>query len=60
MKENMLKFSVKTTIFSDGRVIQKSYLDFDDQIANFTSTIIDTKEKQTREALIKLGWIPPT
>ena len=50
---------MKTTISEDGEIIQQSYLDFDDQITNFITTVIDTKDKQFREALILLGWIPP-
>jgi len=54
MKEN--KISIWTTISLDGKIFQR---EFNDQENNLIQIVFDTKEKQFREALIKLGWTPP-
>ena len=59
MKDNILKVSIDTNIAPDGLITQKIYQEFNNQKELFISKIINIQEKQFREALIKLGWIPP-
>ena len=59
MENNALKISVDTSVTLDGRIIQENYTENNGIRENFIRSIFDTKEKQFKEALIKLGWTPP-
>jgi DnaJ-class molecular chaperone len=55
-----MKVNVKTDIFEDGKIIQEVFTEEVPNIMNsLIRTVIDTKEIQVRQALIKLGWTPP-
>jgi hypothetical protein len=60
-------FELKTEVDTDGKITQclftKSFLGeslLNPEMMRFTTWIIDTREKGIREALIKLGWTPPS
>lgn len=48
------KITVSTNIHSDGRIVQTV-----DSLGHAMTWIVETREKQIREALIALGWTPP-
>ncbi len=51
-------YNISTEI--DGEIItQISKITEDGTVFNLTKAIVNTKEQQMREALVKLGWTPP-
>ncbi len=51
-------YNISTEI--DGEIItQVSKITEGGVVFNLTKAIVNTKEKQMREALLKLGWTPP-
>ncbi len=55
-----VSFNVKTDIV-DGHIIEQTIDQIMDGIVNTTvKELIDTRDKQTRDALIALGWTPPS
>lgn len=52
-----MKIEVKTTILETGKILQEIN---QDKIKQFFKVMYDTKEEQFREALIRLGWTPPS
>ena len=57
----MTSYKIATEVHENGEIEQKitresSFFDMSEVIVK---EIFDTKEKQVREALIKLGWTPP-
>ena len=55
-----MKFDINTKIFKNGDIVQSTELiDNMDLIKTLSREVIVTKEKQIREALISLGWVPP-
>lgn len=53
------KIVVDTDITSDGRIFQEVSEIFNDVMTSIMRTVIDTKEQQAIDALIRLGWTPP-
>ena len=54
-----MKYTVKTTPFTDGKILQIVDLESENMIQTIMRDVLDTKEKQIKQALIKLGWTPP-
>lgn len=54
-----MKYTVKTTPMIDGRILQEVDLEAQNIVKNIMRDVLDTKEQQIKEALIKLGWTPP-
>ena len=54
-----MKYTVKTTPFTDGKILQIVDLESQNIIQTIMRDVLYTKEKQVKEALIKLGWTPP-
>mgnify|MGYP001585279664 CR=1 FL=1 len=53
-KVGLIKYTIDTTI-NNTQIIQV----LRDNSGELARWVIDTREEQTREALIKLGWKPP-
>lgn len=47
---------ISTTVLADDFVIQEMI----DLAGRFTRKVLDTQEQQIKQALISLGWTPPT
>ena len=47
------------TLVKDDTILQAVYSDFEGVRERLFSEILDLREAETREALIKLGWTPP-
>lgn len=54
-----MKVFVDTIPTKNGQIFQEVYTEVDGRREELMRTIIDTKEKYIKEALIKLGWSPP-
>jgi len=54
-----MKVFVETTPFTDGRIHQEVYSEFEGQKQRLMQFVMNTGETQFKEALIKLGWTPP-
>ena len=54
-----VSFKIKTDIFGNGLITQELYRIENDVITETTRWVVNTREKEIRDALIKLGWIPP-
>lgn len=52
-------FKVETKVFPSGLISQDTMFDSRGVIRQLSRQLIDTGEDQIREALIKLGWVPP-
>lgn len=50
------KFFLETNIFKEGLISHELINPLGDRVGRW---VMDTMEKQTKEALIKLGWTPP-
>ncbi len=53
-----MKFNLKTDIFND-KIIQELNYEREDIITKIFREMYDTKDKQFKDALVKLGWTPP-
>ena len=53
------KFIVDTKIIDDYIIEQTINYDFEGYIKQASRQIINTRDLQVREVLIKLGWTPP-
>jgi len=53
------KLVVESEVFSDGTIEQTVFADVDGIRERIRTEVINTKEAQVRECLIKLGWTPP-
>ena len=53
-------FEVVTTPQADGKIVQEAYGVFNDIREQMIRRVMDTQEYQIREALIALGWTPPS
>lgn len=54
-----MKFNISTRSIGDGRIEQTITTDAYDQHRQVYTMVMDTREQQTRQALIDLGWTPP-
>lgn len=54
-----MKFNISTRSIGDGRIEQTITTDAYDQHRQVYTMVMDTRERQTRQALIDLGWTPP-
>jgi len=54
------KITVETEVYTDGLIKQHTYSDIDNVRKRICTEIIQTKDVQVRECLIKLGWTPPS
>lgn len=52
-------YRIDTKIMPDGKIVQELSEVMDDMKQTLLRSVMDTKEQQTREALIRLGWTPP-
>ena len=52
-------FEVVTTPCLDGKIVQETYSVDSGVRERIMRDVINTKERQVREALIALGWTPP-
>lgn len=52
-------YRVVTTTQADGKIVQVVETVVDRVIEHVLEQVLDTQEKQTRQALIALGWTPP-
>ena len=50
---------IKTNVFESGLIEQETLFNDHGLVGQMTRKLIDTNESQIREALIKLGWVPP-
>lgn len=56
-----MNYVIKTDTMDDGKIYQRIDLEGEGRtVETLTRTLIDTCNQQTRDALIKLGWTPPT
>ncbi|MDX9695384.1 MAG: hypothetical protein RBT49_06300 [Bacteroidales bacterium] len=55
-----MKYKITTNI-KENRFIESEIveMDYDDVVHHTMKYILDVKEEQVKQALIKLGWIPP-
>jgi hypothetical protein len=54
-------FKITTTPLPDGKIVQTvDCIENDTVVAQITRRVLDTQEQQVRDALIALGWAPPT
>ena len=61
MKPTTTDFVVTTSIDdTDGAIVQDTDYIVDGKIIESVQNVIALQEAQVREALIKLGWTPPT
>ena len=51
-------YNIETGVH-DKVITQEVEVTYDGIVFNFYKVVVDTKEKQMREALISLGWTPP-
>jgi len=57
MKE---KIKIETKIFKNGLISQELLNERDNgRMESILKIVIDTREEQIKQALIKLGWTPP-
>ena len=56
-----MKYIIQTKIIDNDTIEQKVLLDNENNLGvnRIIQEILDTREAQTREALIQLGWTPP-
>lgn len=54
-----MKYTVSTDILKDERILQEIKHEHNDIETTIMRDVFDVKEKQLRDALVKLGWIPP-
>ena len=54
-----IEMTVETIICRDDRIVQRVCGEINDRKQTLMQFVIDTREKQIREALVKLGWTPP-
>ena len=55
-----MKITINTSVENDSIIFQEIKSEYEEITQIISRTIVDTKEKQLREALIKLGWTPPS
>lgn len=55
-----MEIIVNTSPFTDGRIVQEVCIETNGQQERIMRFVINTKEKQVKEALVALGWTPPT
>lgn len=53
------KFEIKTQVIDNAIIEQETLSIVHDYKEQVVRQLFDTREKQIREALIKLGWTPP-
>jgi len=58
MSENKRVVRIEAEVYKDGRIITDIVFP-DDMLNSRMKQIIDTRDEQVKEALIKLGWTPP-
>lgn len=56
--KTMLRYELDSST-KDGKILIELYRKFDDARELLSRRIMDTQDTATRQALIKLGWIPP-
>jgi hypothetical protein len=54
-----MRYVINTDVLDDGKIYQDVQFDMGDIKERIFHQIIDTREQQTIDALIKLGWTPP-
>jgi hypothetical protein len=55
-----MKINVKVDIYVDGNlIVQDVSSEVDDKTSQLSRQVYDTSEKGFRDALAKMGWIPP-
>ena len=54
------KIDVVTTPLPDGRIYQATYSNAYNIREQLTRRVINTQDQRVRDALIKLGWTPPS
>jgi len=59
VKLNPINIEINAHIVNEQQIHQEITLKLEKETFTFAHLIMDTKEKQIREALIKLGWTPP-
>jgi len=52
-------FELITTPHSEGRIVQEIFETENDARTILLRSVLDTRDEQTRKALIALGWTPP-
>jgi hypothetical protein len=61
MKEAITDFVVTTSIDdTDGAIVQDTDYIVDGQVVENIQNVIDLQDEQIRQALISLGWRPPS
>jgi hypothetical protein len=53
------KLLVESEVFTDGTIEQTVFAEMEGIRERIRTEVINTKESQVRDCLIKLGWIPP-
>lgn len=55
-----MKYKITTNI-KENRFIESEIveMDYDDIVCRTMKQVLDIKEEQVKQSLIKLGWIPP-
>ena len=55
----MMTIDVRTSVYPEGLIVTEVIDDIGTCHERLMRQVMDTKDQQIREALIKLGWTPP-
>lgn len=55
----MMTIDVRTNVYPEGLIVTEVIDDIGTYRERIVRQVLNTKEQQVREALIKLGWTPP-
>lgn len=55
----MMTIDVRTSVYPEGLIVTEVIDDIGTHHERLMRQVMDTKDQQIREALIKLGWTPP-
>ena len=55
----MMTIDVRTGVYPEGLIVTEVIDDIGTYRERIVRQVLNTKEQQVREALIKLGWTPP-
>ena len=59
MTDYRMSYGVMTTIRANGVVAQELQRQIESHVEVIAKWVLDTRNTQTREALIAMGWVPP-
>ena len=59
MTDYRMSYGVMTTIRSNGVVAQELQRQIESHVDVIAKWVLETRNAQTRDALIAMGWVPP-